>query len=216
MQSEKRVENSTVPTPLIVLDAAGTVEAVLACNEKSRNKSLEQSELWIVRPENGRVLPYRGGGVRCGVFTRHENFRDPDAASDEPSWYQVQVADTDGRTESGYKREFDGMKTGATRIADTVTAESMNLPVLSTLADLIAARRREMPEGSYTTHLFSKGPSKIRKKVGEEAVELILASTRADIVAEAADLLYHTMVLLEVEGIRIEEIVGALEQRHAG
>ncbi len=72
-----------------------------------------------------------------------------------------------------------------------------------------------MPEGSYTTHLFSSGNEKIRKKTGEEAIELILASTRDELVFEAADLLFHLLVLLEDEGIGLEEIIGELQKRHA-
>ena len=70
-----------------------------------------------------------------------------------------------------------------------------------------------MPEGSYTTHLFEKGEEKIRKKTGEEAIELLLARERSDIVYEAADLIYHMMVLLEVKEIPIGEVLGELESR---
>ena len=70
-----------------------------------------------------------------------------------------------------------------------------------------------MPEGSYTTHLFSAGNEKIRKKTGEEAVELILASDRAQLTSETADFIYHLLVLLEVEGISLDEIAAELKGR---
>ncbi|SIQ35687.1 phosphoribosyl-ATP pyrophosphatase [Alkalispirochaeta americana] len=192
-------------TRLIVVDAGGIVEAVLGCNEKSRAKTLEQGELWVVMPENGRVLPYRGGGVQCGSFR----------PGPEEAWYQVNLLEGSEGAPSGPgdapSREHSGVTPEEERPGDDLV-----LPVLSPLADLIAERRRTMPEGSYTTHLFSKGPGKIRKKTGEEAVELILAEDRQEIIGEAADLLYHTMVLLEQEGIRLETVVSELGRRHSG
>lgn len=87
--------------------------------------------------------------------------------------------------------------------------------VLERLEAIVEERRQTMPEGSYTTHLFSSGPEKIRKKAGEEAVELILASSREQIVFEAADVLYHMCVLLVSEGISYGEVCGELQERHA-
>jgi len=87
--------------------------------------------------------------------------------------------------------------------------------VLERLEAIVEERRQTMPEGSYTTHLFASGPEKIRKKAGEEAVELILASTREQIVFEAADVLYHMCVLLVSEGISYGEVCGELQERHA-
>jgi phosphoribosyl-ATP pyrophosphohydrolase len=87
--------------------------------------------------------------------------------------------------------------------------------VLERLEAIVEERRQTMPEGSYTTHLFASGPEKIRKKAGEEAVELILASSREQIVFEAADVLYHMCVLLVSEGISYGEVCGELQKRHA-
>lgn len=87
--------------------------------------------------------------------------------------------------------------------------------VLERLEAIVEERRQRMPEGSYTTHLFASGAEKIRKKAGEEAVELILASSREQIVYEAADLLYHMCVLLVSEGISYGEVCGELQERHA-
>jgi phosphoribosyl-ATP pyrophosphohydrolase len=85
--------------------------------------------------------------------------------------------------------------------------------VLPALAALIARRRRELREGSYTTHLFKSGAGKIRKKTGEEAVELILAQGKSEIICEAADLVYHLLVLLEAEGVGLGEVLGELKGR---
>ena len=81
------------------------------------------------------------------------------------------------------------------------------------LAAVVAARRRELPEGSYTTHLFASGVDKIRKKTGEEAVELILAREPSDVVHEAADLVYHMLVLFEALEIDPAELFRELDRR---
>ena len=85
------------------------------------------------------------------------------------------------------------------------------------LQDLIENRKKKMPEGSYTTKLFHKGINKIAQKVGEEAIELIIESKDTNdnlFLDEAADLLYHYMVLLSAKGYRIENVVKVLRERH--
>ena len=83
------------------------------------------------------------------------------------------------------------------------------------LAGTIAQRHREMPEGSYTAGLIRRGPERLAQKVGEEAVEVVIAALREDRLAEeTADLVYHLLVLLEERGVGIEEVAGVLSDRH--
>ena len=85
------------------------------------------------------------------------------------------------------------------------------------LQDLIDRRKKEMPEGSYTTKLFKSGINKVAQKVGEEAVELVIeAKDNNDdlFLNEAADLLFHTMVLLTAKNYRIEDVIKVLKGRH--
>lgn len=85
------------------------------------------------------------------------------------------------------------------------------------LQDLIDDRKINMPEGSYTTKLFRKGINKIAQKVGEEAVELVIEAKDSDddlFLNEAADLMYHYLVLLSAKGKRIEDVVDILKERH--
>lgn len=92
-----------------------------------------------------------------------------------------------------------------------------NIDFLIRLQDLIDRRKKELPEGSYTTSLFKKGINKIAQKVGEEAVELVIEAKDDNselFLNEAADLLYHVLVLLSEKGYRIEDVVGILEKRH--
>jgi phosphoribosyl-ATP pyrophosphohydrolase/phosphoribosyl-AMP cyclohydrolase len=91
--------------------------------------------------------------------------------------------------------------------------------VLEGLYAVIAGRRREMPEGSYTTYLFEKGLNKILKKVGEEAAETIIAAKDGDagaLKAETADLFYHLVVLMVERGLTLEALAGELARRRAG
>lgn len=93
----------------------------------------------------------------------------------------------------------------------------MALDFLEKLQDLIDSRKQEMPEGSYTTKLFSKGINKIAQKVGEEAVELVIESKDSNdelFLNEAADLVYHLFVLLTEKGYRIEDVEKILKERH--
>ena len=88
---------------------------------------------------------------------------------------------------------------------------------LMQLQDLIHSRKEEMPEGSYTTSLFQEGINKIAQKVGEEAVELVIEAKDDNddlFLNEAADLLYHLLVLLSVKGKDIRDVSSLLEQRH--
>jgi len=92
-----------------------------------------------------------------------------------------------------------------------------SLAFISELQQLIHTRKAEMPEGSYTTSLFMDGINKIAQKVGEEAVELVIESKDNNdelFLNEAADLLYHLLVLLTAKGKDISDVVSVLEQRH--
>lgn len=85
------------------------------------------------------------------------------------------------------------------------------------LYELLQGRKKELPEGSYTTYLFQKGIDKILKKVGEECTEVIIAGKADDkreTVYEIADLAYHIMVLMVEMGISVDEIKNELASRH--
>ena len=88
---------------------------------------------------------------------------------------------------------------------------------LDTLYQLLLSRKKELPEGSYTSYLFQKGIDKILKKVGEECTEVIIAGKggdRAETVYETADLAYHVLVMMAELGITPEEIRTELASRH--
>ncbi|MBR3850171.1 MAG: bifunctional phosphoribosyl-AMP cyclohydrolase/phosphoribosyl-ATP diphosphatase HisIE [Oscillospiraceae bacterium] len=85
------------------------------------------------------------------------------------------------------------------------------------LMELLAGRKANLPEGSYTTYLFQKGIDKILKKVGEESTEVIIAAKAEDkkeTIYEIADLAYHVMVLMTEAGITLEDVRRELASRH--
>ena len=88
---------------------------------------------------------------------------------------------------------------------------------LGGLYELLVGRKKDRPEGSYTTYLFDKGIDKILKKVGEECTEVIIAGKADDkkeTVYEIADLAYHVMVLMVEMGISVEDVHRELASRH--
>ena len=92
-----------------------------------------------------------------------------------------------------------------------------DLDFLQTLETVIIDRLENPGANSYTSSLVASGDKRIAQKVGEEAVELALASVagnRAEILDEAADLVYHVLVLLNSKGLRLQDVITTLEGRH--
>ena len=102
---------------------------------------------------------------------------------------------------------------GTTACFDTRENEGF----IGTLQACIQQRHRDMPEGSYTTHLFTKGVNKIAQKVGEEAVETVIEAidgNKERFLYEAGDLFYHLLVLCEQMGFSIKDLEEELAVRH--
>ena len=89
---------------------------------------------------------------------------------------------------------------------------------LEDLEELLKSRKRDLPEGSYTSYLFEKGLDKILKKVGEESTEVIIAAKsdegNAELVYELADLAYHALVLMVEKGVSLDQVRNELASRH--
>lgn len=92
----------------------------------------------------------------------------------------------------------------------------MELDFLLELENIIDENKSKDPNESYTAKLFYKGIERIAQKVGEEAVETVIASMskNQDVKEEAADLIYHFLVLLNYKGLRLKDIVAVLDKRH--
>ena len=196
--------NDGLTLPLEVRTPTGDLLGILLMNAKSHNKSLERAELWTVVPgaavaQSNPVLSI--DGARFSSLEVVDGCRYRAVLADAASVEAVKAALAD---------RFSGLA-GADLPDPPMVSGSQ--PTLERLKQVIAGRRRDLPEGSYTTLLFQKGEEKIRKKTGEEAIELILATHRKDIVSESADLIYHLMVLLEVKDIPVDEVLAELEGR---
>jgi phosphoribosyl-ATP pyrophosphohydrolase/phosphoribosyl-AMP cyclohydrolase len=98
----------------------------------------------------------------------------------------------------------------------TAAGEDPGAHLLTRLASTIAERAAARPPGSYTVQLLDRGVPKISQKLGEEAVEVVVAANAEEperLASEAADLLYHLLVLLQARGVPLDAVWGELEQR---
>jgi phosphoribosyl-ATP pyrophosphohydrolase/phosphoribosyl-AMP cyclohydrolase len=89
---------------------------------------------------------------------------------------------------------------------------------ISYLEGVIASRKSAAPDSSYTASLFAKGINKVAQKVGEEAVELVIEAkddNKSLFLGEAADLMFHYLVLLQAKGYTLREVTEVLKERHA-
>lgn len=178
--------------PLVVKNENGSIADVLLQSEKGHRKSIEQRILWHVHKDTGRLLPYKENTPFKEIAKRG-------------GWYETLLFGGEGEAQEVKSPSGAGESQAApaSGVGD----------VLSRLAEVIRQRRISLPEGSYTTHLFTSGIEKIRKKTGEEAVELILAQQPDEILYEAADLIYHMLVLLEALGLDYRQVLSELDKR---
>ncbi len=174
--------------PLVVI-SGGTVVELLAMNERAYVKTRESRSLWVTDADGTRELPYR---PPSGCTSRIADVRRGD------SWYAAALAE-----EATEPQDTGAAATNRERAPD----------VLDALAAAIRERKGADPERSYTAYLFEQGAGKIRKKVGEEAIEVITAGTDEELVTESADLLYHLLALLEAQGVRLDQVYAELKRR---
>lgn len=224
--------------PVLVRDRDGAVGFVGVGNEKSVAKSVERREVWLVQPYTGRVLPLGDPAVAVeeiqkqresslALWAEFKTKLTAEQLSDARSRYALELQRTQARpaasTASGSPEQTrsstasrddagpatkSGSAPGALQEEGAIAGD-----ILNHLAVTIHERRQHRPEGSYTTHLFEKGEEKIRKKLGEEAVEVLLAPSNKELTYEAADLIFHLMVLLEVRGLSVDDVADELRER---
>jgi len=182
----------------VIITIEGASDSAALMNKKAFLKSVESKKLWVVHPETGRVLPWAGEPVYISLTEEKDLYR-----AELPEGSEIHAVSLSGKDED--VEAHDDIQLGADN------GNTSN--ILYSLAATIKKRKEEMPSGSYTTHLFEKGLEKIKKKVGEEAIELILAVEKEDIVYESADLIYHLLVLLEQGGVEFHDLMVELERR---
>ncbi|MDA3851190.1 MAG: phosphoribosyl-ATP diphosphatase [Spirochaetaceae bacterium] len=184
------------PLPLLIQVKKGPSRAALM-SPKGFNKSLEQGILWLNTPGNNRILPMPGDMPFLSLDMDQGFYRAlfPSDTALPPMEMAFHHVDLEDHSESLQAEKTD------------------DAGILSSLESTIIQRKKDMPQGSYTTLLFSKGMAKIKKKTGEEAIELLLAETPQDYIFESADLIYHMMVLWQQAGISLADVQAELKRR---
>nr|MDH3153137.1 bifunctional phosphoribosyl-AMP cyclohydrolase/phosphoribosyl-ATP diphosphatase HisIE [Bacillus licheniformis] len=192
--------------PAIVQDATSKEVLTLAyMNKESFEKTLETKETWFFSRSRGELWHK---GAMSGNIQRVKDIRldcDQDAliVLVEPVGPACHKGSYSCFSPGEHIRQTDGGR----------------FDIINELETVIAKRQAEMPEGAYTTYLFREGVDKILKKVGEEAAEVIIAAKNRDpeeLKWEAADLLYHLLVLLREQSLPLDDVLGVLKERHEG
>jgi phosphoribosyl-ATP pyrophosphohydrolase/phosphoribosyl-AMP cyclohydrolase len=195
--------------PAVVQDALSKEVLMLAyMNRESLQKSLDsgqtwfwsrsRSELWNKGATSGNTQEIVSLHYDCDGDTLLVKVRQNGPACHTGTY-------------SCFYREVSGEKVAAPQ------ANEDRFGPLNRLEATIAQRDAERPEGAYTTYLFDKGLDKILKKVGEETAEVIIAAKNRDqdeLRCEAADLIFHLLVLLREQGIPLDGVLQELEFRH--
>ncbi|MBD0407392.1 bifunctional phosphoribosyl-AMP cyclohydrolase/phosphoribosyl-ATP diphosphatase HisIE [Bacillus sp. 1021] len=188
--------------PAIVQDAASKEVLTLAyMNRESYEKTIETKETWFYSRSRGELW-HKGatsGNTQKVKAIRYDCDQDALLVLAEPSGPACH---------KGSYSCFSPEKADA----------QDRFGILNELESVIAKRQAEMPEGAYTTYLFREGVDKILKKVGEEAAEVIIAAKNRDheeLKWEAADLLYHLLVLLREQSLPLDDVLDVLAKRHS-
>jgi phosphoribosyl-ATP pyrophosphohydrolase/phosphoribosyl-AMP cyclohydrolase len=202
--------------PAIIQDySSGQVLMLAYMNQEALKKTLEtgntwfysrsRQELWMKGETSGHVQQVKDILYDCDQDTLLVKVEQTGTAC-HTGHYSCFYRDINGQEVQ--ESVFD-----LTRVYEDVQRSPA---ILFELYDVIKGRQKDMPEGSYTTYLFSKGLDKILKKVGEENAEVIIASKNRDkkeVVYETADLIYHLMVLLVEQGVKLGDVFAELKSR---
>ncbi|AKI93655.1 bifunctional phosphoribosyl-AMP cyclohydrolase/phosphoribosyl-ATP diphosphatase HisIE [Bacillus subtilis] len=190
--------------PAIVQDAASKEVLTLAyMNKESYEKTLETKETWFYS-RSRQALWHKGetsGNTQAVKGIRYDCDQDALILLVEPSGPACHT----GSYSCFMKEQTEEQTAG-------------RFGIMNELERVIAERQAEMPEGAYTTYLFREGVDKILKKVGEEASEVIIAAKnrdREELKWEAADLLYHLLVLLREQALPLDDVLDVLKKRHS-
>jgi phosphoribosyl-AMP cyclohydrolase / phosphoribosyl-ATP pyrophosphohydrolase len=219
MKIEELKFDSNGLIPAVVQDAATReVLTVAYMNKESLSKSLETRETWFYS-RSREELWHKGatsGNTQKIVEMKYDCDGDALVVLVEPAGPACHTGAVSCFSENLLEHaSLDFSEGSLERPADQLASLS-DFAVMLELEKTISEREQEMPEGAYTTYLFEKGVDKILKKVGEEAAEVIIAAKNRDpeeLKWEAADLLYHLMVLLQEQKLPLKEVLGVLNKR---
>ncbi|MFP4000591.1 MAG: bifunctional phosphoribosyl-AMP cyclohydrolase/phosphoribosyl-ATP diphosphatase HisIE [Thermoplasmata archaeon] len=194
-------EDGTVP--VVVQEKEGEVLTLAYMDEEAVRKTIEEGYAHYYSRSKERI---RMKGETSGNVQKVEEIRidcDGDAL--------LMLVDQKGPAchtgnKSCFYRELGSPE-------DSTGGIDYSLNILKELEEVIKERDKTRKEGSYTASLFESGETEIEKKLGEEAVEVIVAEDRSDRIYESADLLYHLLVLLRSDRISLSEVMEELSER---
>ncbi|HEY4622629.1 MAG TPA: bifunctional phosphoribosyl-AMP cyclohydrolase/phosphoribosyl-ATP diphosphatase HisIE [Solibacillus sp.] len=191
--------------PAVVQDAQSKeILTVAFMNEESLQKTIETSETWFFSRSRNELW-HKGatsGNTQKVVSIKTDCDQDALVIEVLPAGPACHNGTTSCFTESLVENARPG-----------------TVAILPQLVEVIKQREIDMPEGAYTTYLFEKGIDKICKKVGEEATEVVIGAKNRDaeeVKWEAADLIYHLLVLLQEQKVDVYEVLEVLQKRHEG
>jgi len=201
MNGIKFDENGLIPA--VVQDARSKqVLTVAYMNEESLQKTIETGETWFYS-RSRKELWHKGetsGNTQKVVSITTDCDQDALVVEVIPEGPACHKGTTSCFTETIVEKEPVG-----------------TVGIIPELVEIIKKREEEMPEGAYTTYLFTEGIDKICKKVGEEATEVVIGAKNRDpeeVKWEAADLIYHLLVLLQEQKISVYDVLEVLVSRH--
>ncbi|KGR90767.1 phosphoribosyl-ATP pyrophosphatase [Ureibacillus massiliensis 4400831 = CIP 108448 = CCUG 49529] len=187
----------------VVQDAQSKeVLTVAYMNEESLQKTIETGETWFYS-RSRQELWHKGatsGNIQKVVSIKADCDQDALVVEVIPAGPACHNGTTSCFTEQVVEKESVG-----------------SVDIIPQLVEIIRKREADMPEGAYTTYLFEKGIDKICKKVGEEATEVVIGAKNRDaqeVTWEAADLIYHLLVLLQEQKISVYDVLAVLKTRH--
>lgn len=198
--------------PAVVQDARTKEVLTLAyMNEESLKRSVETGETWFFSRSRKELWHKGATSGHTQKITSIKYDCDGDALV-------VEVLPNGPACHNGTESCFtEKLFTNENLVLEQTTDEK-STDFLLLLEKLIKEREETKPEGSYTTYLFEKGVDKILKKVGEEASEVIIAAKNRDrdeLKWEAADLIFHLLVLLQEQKLPLADVMKVLKKRHA-
>ena len=194
--------------PAVVQDAStGAVLTLAFMNEEALRRTLAGPDVWFY--SRSRAELWHKGETSGNYLKVKEVITDCDADA-----VLVKVEPTGPACHTGSESCFCSSLDSPDALEDAV--QSAGPGVLVELMDIIEQRKRDRPEGSYTTRLFDEGTPRIAQKVAEESGEVVIAAltgSKQETAAEASDLLYHLLVLLSARDVPLEEVWEQLRER---
>lgn len=193
--------------PAVVQDTVdGTVLMAAYMNRESLALSLQTGRTWFYSRSRQRLW-------QKGETSGHHQYIREVLTDCDRDTLLVKVDQVGAACHKGYRScFFKRLSRGGEQLVEAVAVRDM----LDILFDVIRERKQTLPENSYTAGLFRKGIDRIAQKVGEEAVEVVIAGKNRDrdeIINESADLLYHLLVLLAESDVSLDDIRTKLAER---